>query len=369
VGWGGARLLSGPRARILLAAAALLLLSVSLAFAASAWQDIWNSESAAKRVSVEGDLRTRTVVGGRELSATAHVHAANGKLRLDYRSTRRQWTLIDDGTRLIRFSPDRGTAVAQPRFSLATDRTLAERNYTARIAGRADVAGRPVRAVEVLPRAGGPVTWRLWLDRETGFVLKRERYNVDGRLTSGTQYTSVQFGVSVSPDVFVIPKDWKIEDREGASHSLSVSELSKQVGFDVVSPRYIPRGFVLQGGYVESHRRSGRVSAELRYTDGLRILNVSQRLRGKDDNGEAESDRGGRRPGADRGEGGGDRRGRGGEGEHERGFGFGRPDRQGMTLVDRGSEKALRYFGKHRVVVAVGDLSRHELVRIVTSVD
>jgi len=358
-----------PRTGALLISALTLLLSASLAFAASAWQDIWNSESAARRVSIEGDLRTKTVVGGRELSATAHVHAANGKLRLDYHSSRRQWSLIDDGTRLIRLDPDRGTAIAQPRRSLATDRALAEKNYMARAVGWADIAGRPVRTLEVIPRAGGPVAWRLWLDRETGFVLKRERYNVDGRLTSGTQYTSVQFGASVSPDVFAIPKDRKIEGRNGDGRSLGVAELSKQVGFGVTVPGYVPRGFVLQGGSVESHRRSGHVSAELRYTDGLRVLTVSQRMRGKDDTREAESDRGGRRSGTDRGERGGARNGRGAGGERGRGFDFGRPDRQGMTLVDRGSEKALRYLGKHRVVVAVGDLSRRELVRIVTSVD
>jgi outer membrane lipoprotein-sorting protein len=253
------------------AAAAMLLLSASLAFAASAWQEIWNSESAARRVSLEGDLRTKTIVGGRELSATAHVQAANGKLRFDYRSPRRQWSLVDDGARLVRFDPDRGMAVARPRFSLVTDKALAEKNYSARIVGRASVAGRPVRVAEVLPGAGRPVAWRLWLDQETGFILKRERYNVDGRLTSRTEYTSVRFGASISPDVFAIPKSWKIEDREGARHSLSVAELSKQVGFEVTVPGYIPRGFVLQGGYLESHHRSGRISAELRYTDGLRI--------------------------------------------------------------------------------------------------
>jgi hypothetical protein len=110
------------------------------------------------------------------------------------------------------------------------------------------------------------------------------------------------------------------------------------------------------------------VSAELRYTDGLRVLTVSQRMRGKDDSGEAGSGLGERRFRGGRSEGGGDRRGRR-EGERGRGLDFGRPDSHGMTLVDRGSERALRYFGKHRVVVAVGDLSRRELVRIVTSVD
>jgi len=40
-----------------------------------------------------------------------------------------------------------------------------------------------------------------------------------------------------------------------------------------------------------------------------------------------------------------------------------------MTLIDRGSEKALRYMGKERVVVVVGDLSAEELMRIARSLE
>ena len=35
-----------------------------------------------------------------------------------------------------------------------------------------------------------------------------------------------------------------------------------------------------------------------------------------------------------------------------------------MTLVDRGSTKALRYFGRERVVVVVGDLTSDEMTRV-----
>jgi hypothetical protein len=40
-----------------------------------------------------------------------------------------------------------------------------------------------------------------------------------------------------------------------------------------------------------------------------------------------------------------------------------------MTLVDRGAEKALRYLGRERAVVVVGDLSEEELVRVARSVE
>jgi len=40
-----------------------------------------------------------------------------------------------------------------------------------------------------------------------------------------------------------------------------------------------------------------------------------------------------------------------------------------MTLVDRGTEKALRYFGAGLVVVVVGDVTADELVRVAKSVE
>jgi hypothetical protein len=40
-----------------------------------------------------------------------------------------------------------------------------------------------------------------------------------------------------------------------------------------------------------------------------------------------------------------------------------------MTLVDRGTEKALRYLGREMVVVVVGDLTRDEIVRVAMSVE
>jgi hypothetical protein len=103
--------------------------------------------------------------------------------------------------------------------------------------------------------------------------------------------------------------------------------------------------------------------AELRYTDGIRILNVYQRQHRGDEPGRR---RGhslrerlfGEKHGGGRGRG----RGRGG------GHGFGPPGREHMTVVDHGTEKAVRYHGESRVVVVVGDLRADELVRIAESV-
>jgi len=161
----------------------------------------------------------------------------------------------------------------------------------------------------------------------------------------------------VEEHVFSIPPDWRVIERDRSVGYLNLSELSREVGFDVAAPSYLPSGYVLQGGYAEQRGRRGLLAAELRYTDGLRVLSIRERPRGR----ERDSLRGGR---------GGGRGGfRGGHGwGRGRGRGFG-PPRQEITLVDRGGERALRYFGRRLAIVIVGDLTSDEIVRMAKSID
>jgi outer membrane lipoprotein-sorting protein len=326
----------------------------------SVWEKVWKSEGAATRVSVVG--RARTMALGGERVAVARVRAAGGKVRLDYEAGRRRWSLIDDGQRLLQLDPRDHSVVVHPRPKLAFDQELAERNYEAKSAGETEVAGRRAELIEITPRRGGHVALRLWLDRENGFALRRERYTAEGRLSNETAYEEVEFGTTVAPEVFAVPPGWRQLRPRGEGPRLAVPELGRAVGFPVREPGYVPRGYVLMGGYVQEWGRWGLRLAELRYTDGLRVLSVLQRKAGDEGAGM-------------RGRGGGHGRGRGrghgpGRGEGRGGGGlFGPRGGEVMTLVDRGTEKALRYLGRERTVVVVGDLSEEELVRVARSVE
>jgi len=349
--------------RSLLPLAALIVAS-ALPARASSWGEIWRSESASARTSVAGRARTRILMGERVQEAVAEVLAAGGKARLDYQTERRRWSLLDDGRSLIRLDPGRRVAVVLPRPPLAVDRSLAERNYVARVAGESQVAGRPTRIFEVSPRHGGAVVFRLWLDRDTGFALKRERYNVEGKLTSGTEYLQITFGAQVPPDAFSIPPDWRQVDLDGSGERLTLAELSRRVGFPVLEPTYLPPGYVLQGGSVQRRGRHGFEAAELRYTDGLRLLSVSQAVPGAVLPGGFDEGRG---RGPDRGRRGGREHRRGRGGERGRGLGLGPPGGDAVTLLDRGSEKVVRHFTRDRIIIVVGDLASDDLVKIATS--
>ena len=366
------------KARLGMAAALLALCTGTALAQSSLWEAVWRSEEAAK-TSMVGRVRTMTLEGQR--TATARVRAAKGKLRLDYQAGRHRWSLIDNGRELIILQPRSQEAVVHPRPSLAVDRKLAERNYEARVVGEGRIAGRGVQLVAIVPRGGDKATLKLWLDRETGFALKRERYNVEGNLTTGTEYLEVEFGASVPGEAFLIPETWRRMPVDGRGPRLTMAQLARQMGFKVREPKYMPSGYVLTGCYVQEWGRHGNRMAELRYTDGLRVLSVFEREKGEwMEAGEERGRRGGGRGrGAERerGAGGGGGRGRGegrgggrGEGRGRGGgFGFGPPGREDMTLVDRGTEKALRYLGDKLVVVVVGDLTKDEIVRVARSVE
>lgn len=332
----------GRRALLLLGllAAILLLLGSASGFADTAWRDVWDSETAGKRLSLQGQARTMILTEDGERHATALIRAANGKLRLDYARDDHHWSLIDDGARLIHLHPKKQTATFRPRTSMATDRALAESNYRARVVGRATIAGRQTQVIEVAPRQGGQVTWRLWLDRATGFPLKRERYNSDGKLTSGTEFTSVQFKATFPPDTFSVPAGWQTREEGADGQKRSLSDLSRELGFPVVAPGYVPPGYVLQGGSTERRGEHQRLTAALRYTDGLRVLTVYERPHSEHKAGEerqAEPDR--------------------------------KPHHRPGEVYDRGGEKVLRRITKSRIIVVVGDLAAPQLTRVAESID
>jgi outer membrane lipoprotein-sorting protein len=339
------------------------------AHAASPWSDVWESEAVSSRLELAGNARTMTAEDGHSLEAEAAVTAAHGKLRFEYRLNGRHWSVIDDGKSLIHLLPRRQVAMVYDRPGLAVDRALAERNYEARVVGESSVAGRSARTVEIAPRGGGRVVLRLWLDKETGFALRRERYNVEGRLTSRTEYTRVEFGPVIAPDVFRVPEGWQTVRAEETESGLSAAQLSIRLGFEVRPPAYIPAGYVLVGGYEKQWGRWHMRAAELRYTDGLRVLSIFQHRHpghpGLEPRGHGERQGRGRGRGG-RGRGGGGRargRGRGG------GLGLGPPRPGDLTLLNRGSEKVLRFFGPEIAVVVIGDLPEEELVRIAKSVE
>jgi len=344
----------------------LLVWAASQAWAADrgAWDLVWKSEAAAARLSLQGQIHTMILMGPRPLEAVATASASKGKIRFDYVMGPRRWSLIDDGQSLIWLRPDEQRASLMRRPTFVADRKLAERNYVARLSAKGTIAGRPTRVVEILPRAGGPAVWRLWMDSATSCTLKRERYNVEGKLTSATEYQTVRFGVPLPATLFVVPPGWQSAGDEQSGERMELARLTRAAGFAVAKPKYMPTGYALLGGYFqhgeaprEGPRRPPRPpGVELRYSDGIRVVSVYERAPAPPRPERAD------RPGGDAPR---PRHPEPPEGEHR----HRRPEgaRSGVRAVDNGMERVVRFHGKDRVVMVVGDLTEAELTRIAKS--
>jgi len=66
--------------------------------------------------------------------------------------------------------------------------------YDVTVTGAEQVAGRTSDVLQARRRGGGATAARLWIDRDTGLVLRREVYDERGRLTRASAFVEVQVG-------------------------------------------------------------------------------------------------------------------------------------------------------------------------------
>lgn len=177
--------------------------------------------------------------------------------------------------------PDRIT-----RFPVV-DAQLLLRNYNVRVLDGDPVAGRNTYLVEVEPKLVGRPSMRLWMDTETGIVLKMEKYSPQRWLEGFFVYSEINFNPDIDEAVFRNQETTfdrsapgRMRGREEVwNHrqgELDLAEVRKKIRLDVIFPERVPGGFVLQS--VQLMKLRTRESVHLVYTDGLDIISVFQSL-------------------------------------------------------------------------------------------
>ena len=130
------------------------------------------------------------------------------------------------------------------------------------------IAGRPAVVLEARPREIRKDYWRLWLDRDGGFILKIERYHADQTLVSLSTFETINFNPSLPEELFQIldppPRSrWEPTTRQ---------ELQTQLGTEAVLPTHLPYGYQLHQVLCEQEEL--RLQAHLLYTDGLDTISL-----------------------------------------------------------------------------------------------
>jgi negative regulator of sigma E activity len=124
-----------------------------------------------------------------------------------------------------------------------------------------------VVVIAVRPRSDPRPTLLLWIDKETGLVLRSERRHADGSLAQAAVFTEIRY---VDPPVagfsFAPPRGVTVRQLS-SSEPLRVEEIPAKMGFRPIVPAELSGGFVLNQVVASGSHTSG--VAVLQYTDGL----------------------------------------------------------------------------------------------------
>ena len=160
---------------------------------------------------------------------------------------------------------------------------------SARLVGTETVAGRAAGIVElsVVNAAGVPqrVLRRLWIDQQTGILLRIQKSNNRGQITSTTGVTSIQ----VNPAIPITQAEFRPVFPGAALSPLfpdpqfkTVQEAQGKLPFQPVEPNSaaLPMGFRLEGVWVFGPDRvhPNQRSVLLKYTDGVTTFCLYERV-------------------------------------------------------------------------------------------
>ncbi len=262
---------------------ALLGLSISRAAAQTPAPATWLDRAALAPASVS--YRGTKVVmlwssTGAEASTVQVDHLAPARYRLEYVPTpgRPRRLVIDDGKARWQYEPAAHLALQSPSPMSGDDGLPANRlsllrtNYTLTITGDDRVAGRDAVVIAVRPRSEPRPTLLLWLDKETGLVLRSERRHADGSLAQAAAFTEIQYQEPPA-DRFTFTPSRGINVRHlSSSEPLRADEIASRMGFQPIVPTELSGGFILDR-VMASGSHASRV-AVLQYTDGLVTISL-----------------------------------------------------------------------------------------------
>ena len=207
------------------------------------------------------------------------LHQLGGRERREFESPRS--VVIVDGDYFYQYYPDRKLAVRRKLpgdggFKALRRESLKQtlESYELKNSESEPVAGRRVRLYEFHPRQVGSRPLRkVWVDVETGLVLRMEVYSPDSRLFLLSVYESVDY--QLQPDTSItdlkVPDGVKIIEVEERG-CLSPQEAERVANLSLGLPRYLPPGFVRK--CVRARHTGSYGEIQVLYSDGLSLLSL-----------------------------------------------------------------------------------------------
>jgi outer membrane lipoprotein-sorting protein len=231
---------------------------------------------------------TFATYGNRLLHSEAEVYnARGGKYRIEYKIGSLSGVIVgrSEPDMTWRYDPlHRRLITEKLAVSQADpnhyDLNMLLKNCRAKVKMHTTVAGRPATEIVLEPKAGGG-SRTLWIDPETGVILRSEERNVENDLVAATTFHSITYGKTASPEQFLpIPPTGKpikwIAENDFAREAGDPRQISRTIGVPLMEPKYIPTGYQKEGYYLYNCPGCASKAAITRYVDGLNSLTVVQ---------------------------------------------------------------------------------------------
>lgn len=201
---------------------------------------------------------------------------------------------VTDGESAWQYLPERGVVLKRPARGEGGEVLRAEQlqralaSYTVRVAAAGQVAGRRSRFLEFLPRQAGSRPRRLvWIDDETGLILRTEVYGTDSSLSWLSVFEELEYLPTLDAANFKmhVPSGVRVE-ATASLPCLEPAAAAHVAGMPVALPVYLPEGFVRQ--CVRARRQPGYSEIQVIFGDGLTMLSMFESTRFREAAGHVE---------------------------------------------------------------------------------
>jgi len=224
------------------------------------------------------DVRSRAMYRGKWVASLSRVYHSPKAERIEYLSGPLAGAVVVNhggksythkrGADVVTVTTE---AVSGPR----SDRVhFLLRNYSASARGDAAIAGRDARVVDLTPTMCAGPSKRLWIDKQTHVVLRIDDHDIAGKLVSSSKFSRVDYGAQMTDEMLRIPTGKRVET-DLLPASANAGSLSRRLGFRVAQPKYMARGYALEG--YRAHAcpcGCGHESAHILYTNGVDTISV-----------------------------------------------------------------------------------------------
>ncbi len=204
--------------------------------------------------------------------------------------------ILDDGKNLWHYIPSKASVIKKKRNvsfgdlskRIRMQNDLLRQNYHITIETLKDGDEQGVKSpipsvsgdvvVTFQPKAEDRPTWKLWIEREHGLVVRTEIYDVNGKLALLSAFSELTFKPKLSKSTFeiVVPKGTKMRTAVEKSFD-TVEAAQKEVSFPIAAPEYLPAGFKLAAIILSKTKQGEKV--RFAYIDGMSSISIFEEKR------------------------------------------------------------------------------------------